>query len=180
MRAVRHHDHFVLEDFVRRKVGLSRALKLTMMSSSPALSAALSTSLWPMTALRVMPGAALMISRQTGGSRNRATVGTSRPHQSRQALADVADLAHRVLGGDPDRSRAREQRFPRGRDPDTPALALEELRSERLLQPPHATGEGGLGPVQRLGCAAQVPQLGDHLEVAQVPQVQFIRHDYRS
>ena len=54
---------------------------------------------------------------------------------------------------------------------DPAAVAVEQLRPERLLQAPYLLGEGGLGQLKTFCCAGEAQLLGHGDEVPKVPEV---------
>ena len=59
-------------------------------------------------------------------------------------------------------------------EPDGPAGAVEQRLAELALQPPDLRADPGLGDVHPLGCAREVPFVGNGHEVGEL--MQFHKH----
>jgi len=99
---------------------------------------------------------------------------------ARKPAADVADLPLRVFDIEAHALRPLEQDAPGSRQADSSAGLLEQRRAACFLEPSDCARQGRLRPVKSLGGSAQVLELGDGLEVAQITKLEFMRHDYLS
>ena len=77
--------------------------------------------------------------------------------EARHPARHLVDFPRRLVGGDAQAPRAREQQRAGRREPDSPPDALEQRRAERRLEPAHAARERGLRAVQRFAARPRCP-----------------------
>ena len=180
MRLARGDDHDVLGDDDRPSSSSSAAPPNEITRSrSPPLSDGVSTSSCAMTVLSETSWVSASSARHTGRQQElRGGRHDADPDVPRVAAREVDHLARGLVRGDVQTAGPREQCLARGREPDAATRALEQLRAEHFLQPPHAARERGLREMELLGGAAEMSELGDRFEVTKVAQVELYRHGY--